>query len=78
MNFNRRSHLEDVLFVITLLVPAIFASARYVETERQIIQIAQAQSHSASVAVDAPAPSNAVIAQADDSVADALKRAGLF
>jgi len=78
MNFNRRSHLEDVLFVITLLVPAIFASARYVETERQIVQIAQAQSHSASVAVAAPAPSNAVIAQADDSVTDDLKRAGFF
>ena len=78
MNFNRRSHLEDVLFVITLLVPAIFAGVRYVETERQITQIAQAQSHSASVAVDTPAPSNAVIARADDSVTDALKRAGLF
>jgi len=78
MNFNRRSHLEDVLFVITLLVPAIFASVRYVETERQITQIAQAQSHSASVAVDTRAPSSAVIAQADDSVRDALKRAGLF
>jgi len=78
MNFNRRSHLDSVLFVSTLLVPAIFASVRYVETERQITQIAQAQSRPVSVAVDRRAPSNAVLAQSDDSVRDALKRAGLF
>jgi len=78
MNFNRRSHLDDVLFVITILVPAIVAGTRYVETDRQITQIAQAQSHSAPVAADTRAPSKAVFAKADSSVSDGLKGAGLF
>lgn len=78
MNFNRRSHLEDALFVITLLVPAVFATVRYIETNRQLEQIAQAQSRSVSVAVDNHAPSSEVYAQADVWISDTLKRAGLF
>jgi len=43
MNFNRRSYRDDLLFVVALLVPAVFAGARYVESELQIVQIEQAQ-----------------------------------
>jgi hypothetical protein len=52
MNMNRRSRTEDALFVIALLVPAIFAGARYVESDRQMTQIAQAQTREASVALE--------------------------
>jgi len=55
MNFNRRSYHDDLLFVVALLVPAVFAGARYVESELQIVQIEQAQSQGqgALAAVDA-------------------------
>lgn len=52
MNFNRRSHHEDLLFVIVLLVPAVFAGARYFESDAQMMQIAQAQ-HKTTEAVSA-------------------------
>ncbi|HWS66807.1 MAG TPA: hypothetical protein VN325_28930 [Steroidobacteraceae bacterium] len=57
MNFNRRSYRDDLLFVVALLVPAVFAGARYVESELQIVQIEQAQSQGqgALAAVDARA-----------------------
>jgi uncharacterized membrane protein affecting hemolysin expression len=55
MNLNRRSHKEDVLFVLALLVPAIFAGARYIESDHQMTQIAQAQTRATSIAVEAPA-----------------------
>jgi hypothetical protein len=42
MNMNRQSRLEDVLFVIALLVPAIFAGARYAESSQQMAAIAKA------------------------------------
>jgi hypothetical protein len=41
MNMNRQSRREDVLFVIALLVPAIFAGARYQESSREMTLIAQ-------------------------------------
>jgi hypothetical protein len=44
MNFNRQRHREDVLFVIALVIPAVLSMTRYVETQRQITQIARAQS----------------------------------
>lgn len=56
MNLNRRSHKEDVLFVLALLVPAIFAGARYIESDHQMTQIAQAQTRATAIAVEAPAP----------------------
>jgi hypothetical protein len=59
MNLNRRSHTEDALFVIALLVPAIFAGVRYLESERQITQIAQAQTRAASVALERRKPAAA-------------------
>jgi hypothetical protein len=63
MNMNRRSHREDALFVIALLVPVIFASTRYVETDRQMAQIAQARA--ASVVAESQAPKHLVLAQAE-------------
>jgi hypothetical protein len=65
MNINRRSHREDALFVIALLVPAIVAGARYVETDRQIAQIAQARPQAVSVAFESHAPALLVVAQAE-------------
>jgi hypothetical protein len=67
MNFNRRSYRDDLLFVIALLVPAVFAGARYVESERQIVQIEQAQSQGqgALVAVDGDAQAHLRVAYAE-------------
>lgn len=48
MNMNRRSRREDALFVIALLVPAIFAGARYHDSSREMTLIAQ---HQAAVQV---------------------------
>ena len=42
MNISRRSHREDIIFLIALLVPAIFAGARYVQSDREMTMIAQA------------------------------------
>jgi hypothetical protein len=64
MNINRRSHREDALFVIALLVPAIVAGARYVESDRQMAQIAQARPQAASVAFESRAPALLLVAQA--------------
>ena len=52
MNYNHRSYRDDLLFVIALLVPAIFSGACYVESERQIVQIEQARSEGAFVAAN--------------------------
>jgi hypothetical protein len=41
MNMNRTSRREDILFVIALLVPAIFAGARYTEYSHEMAQIAR-------------------------------------
>jgi hypothetical protein len=65
MNLNRRSHKEDALFVIALLVPAIFAGARYLESERQITQIAQAQTRAASVALESHKPAPVLVAKTE-------------
>jgi uncharacterized protein YfaQ (DUF2300 family) len=50
MRFNRSGHRDDLLFVIALLLPAIFAGARYFQSDREMTQIAQARAHSALVA----------------------------
>jgi hypothetical protein len=64
MNLNRRSHKEDALFVIALLVPAIFAGARYIESDHQMTQIAQAQTRATQVAVQSHTPAPVVVAKA--------------
>jgi hypothetical protein len=53
------------LFVIALLVPAIFATARYFESDRQMTQIAQAQSKPARVASANGAQANLRVASAE-------------
>lgn len=63
MNLTRRSHKEDVLFVIALLVPAIFAGARYVESDHQMTQIAQAQTRATAVAVEKHKPAHVLLAK---------------
>ncbi len=62
MNLNRHSYREDVLFVIALLVPAIFATARYFQSDGEMTQIAQAQA--TSVAAQSHAPAQVVVAAA--------------
>lgn len=54
MNTNRRSHREDVLFVLTLLVPAFFAGARYVQSDHEMTLIAQAASVQVAQALHTP------------------------
>ena len=66
MNMNRRSHREDALFLIALLVPAMFAGARYVESDRQMTQIAQAQV--SSVAFENQASARWLVAQSEGRV----------
>jgi len=59
MNITRRSRHEDLLFVIALLVPALLAGARFVQTDRQIEQIeqiAQVRSPAAFAVVDSREP----------------------
>jgi hypothetical protein len=55
MNFQRRSRIEDILFVIALVLPAVVAGARYLETDREMTMIARSHAPAPSVAVSAPA-----------------------
>jgi hypothetical protein len=41
MNMNRQSRREDVLFVIALLVPAIFSADRLFDSKREMDLIAR-------------------------------------
>ena len=64
MNLNRRSHREDLLFVIALLLPAVFAAgARYFESDAQITQIAQAQHRAVEDVSAEQAPTNLDLVQ---------------
>jgi hypothetical protein len=62
MKFNQR-HFDDWLFVICLLVPLVFATARYFESERTMDQIAQAQEQRRLAAEPKPAPVRLAYAQ---------------
>jgi hypothetical protein len=64
MNFNRMGHSDDWLFVLALLVPAVFAGVRYFESDRQITEIARAGSNGALVAVDNHAQAHLRVASA--------------
>ncbi|MBV8210929.1 MAG: hypothetical protein JO133_12800 [Burkholderiaceae bacterium] len=66
MNMNRRSCREDTLFVIALIVPAVFATARYFQSDHEMTRIAQAQA--ISVAAADHAPSQLVLAAAGERV----------
>jgi hypothetical protein len=50
MNFKKSLNKDDLLFVIALLVPAVFAGARYFESDRQMTQIVEAHAKRESVA----------------------------
>ena len=54
MKLHSPNHRDDLLFVIALLLPAVFAAARYLESERQMDQIAQTQSQSAPLVAERP------------------------
>jgi hypothetical protein len=56
MNMNRQSRRDDVLFVIALLVPAIFAGARFTESSQEMALIARAAP--AAQVVQAQTPSD--------------------
>jgi hypothetical protein len=43
MNFTRPSQRENLLFVIVLLLPPVFAGARYIESVRQPAHMSQAR-----------------------------------
>jgi hypothetical protein len=53
MNFDRRSSLEDLLFLMVLLLPPVSAGACYIESDRQFAHMSQARSEAASVAARA-------------------------
>jgi len=57
MNMNRQNRRDDVLFVIALLVPAIFAGARYTQASQEMALIAR--SDAAVQVVQAQTPSDA-------------------
>ena len=56
MNTTRHSRREDIIFLIALLVPAMFAGARYVQSDREMTLIAQASQAQVQV-VQAPTSS---------------------
>jgi len=65
MKYKHSSHRDDLLFVIALLLPAIFAGARYFESDRQMTEIAQAQAKRESVAGAVPEKAQARVRVAE-------------
>lgn len=65
MNLKSPSRRDDFLFVIALLLPAVFAGVRYFESNREMVQIAQAQSHRGLAASDRPDQPHVHIVRAD-------------
>jgi hypothetical protein len=64
MNFKLSTHRDDVLFVIALLLPAIFAGARYVQSDREVTQIVQARTQAELAADKAHSPEHLRLASA--------------
>lgn len=56
MNFRRRSHWDDILFVTALVLPATMSTARYFESERQMTQIAQVRHETTEVVLGTRSP----------------------
>jgi hypothetical protein len=56
MKFKLFQHRDDVLFVLALLLPAVFAGARYVQSDREMTQIVQARTQAELAANRAQAP----------------------
>ena len=61
---DRRTRFDDQLFVALLLLPAIFAGARFLESKSQIDQIALHSRLPAVVLAKAPASTHVAGAQA--------------
>jgi hypothetical protein len=63
LNSYRRCHGDDVLFVLALVVPALFAGQRFFESRQEMAAIAQAQqARAAAVARASDAPRERVAA----------------
>lgn len=65
MKFDRSGNKDDWLFVIALLLPAVFAGARFLESDRQMTQIAQAHAKHESVAKNSPVRVPVRVAEAE-------------
>jgi hypothetical protein len=64
MKFNRSTNKDDLLFVIALLLPAVFAGARYVESSREMDLIAAVHPQAQAVARDGHRPERLHLAYA--------------
>jgi len=65
MKYKYSSRRDDLLFVVALLVPAIFAGARYFESDRQMTQIVQAQGKKESVVGTSPERARVRVAEVE-------------
>jgi len=65
MNFKFSPHRDDVLFVIALLLPAVFAGARYVQSDREMTQIVQARTQAQLAADKTHSPASQRLAYAE-------------
>jgi hypothetical protein len=54
VDFNRRWHCEDALFMVALAVPPAVSTVRTFDSERQIAQIARAAGTPSVVALNVP------------------------
>jgi hypothetical protein len=63
---DRRTRFDDVLFVALLLLPAVFAGSRYLQSKSQMDQIALRSRPPATILAKAPA--SAPGAGADTSI----------
>ena len=64
MNFKFAPHRDDALFVIALLLPAVFAGVRYVESDREVTQLVQARTQAQLAAAKTHSPVNQRLAYA--------------
>lgn len=51
MNFHQHGGRDNAWFVIALLIPALFFSVRFVDSERQLDRIASAAHQAAPVVI---------------------------
>ena len=58
---DRRTRSDDKLFLILLVVPAVFAGARFFETKSQMDQIALQNKTPATVVAKASTPTQVVV-----------------
>jgi hypothetical protein len=64
MKFNFFAHRDDWLFVIVLLLPAVVAGTRFLQSEREMTQIVQARAQAELAAADSKTPKNTHLALA--------------